>query len=457
MPLRQRCDQEPVETLGDDLVSEGTVTTHTAAETQAGGGLLASMLVPDPKLVPDEYWTFRALTTLLGVISTVKAALTAQALMIAIGVGNGNATPLDYLLIAETNAAIGRFVGLALTSWASPSFFAMHAKRTMVLNATIGKVGSVFPVLLLLYPAQLRWISLSDTLFNVLMSLMVSPANAALWEHMQLSPDPAKRAMVGQINGNQDRIRTFVHMILRYYAVFVVFAEPPADYTYVWVGVLAGSLLEAAVEIWRVLIAAPVTFNRATFRSACQVWMEEGGAAAVATIDNPANWTAAMADFEEYFQRGELFPELQPRNIARSERILPTCTKGYELWSDVHLGISLEYLLPVPPDSEVPAWAAASLLNRLFVVHQDERYVLGANTARCTLHAVLKQGATAEDQLKASFHGYIAGKRLGSAESGSVLELSAVVHCIIDSYAEANRAWPKFLGTCVIFSLQLCS
>lgn len=449
MPLRQRCGTQAVETLGDDLMPEAALPTQGAVEDGAGqtGGLLASMLVPDSALVPDEYWAFRSLTTLLGVISTVKAALTAQALMIAIGVGDENASPRDYIIISETNAAIGRFVGLALTSWASPSFFALHAKRTMVLNATVGKLGSIFPVLLLMYPKQLRWITLSETLFNVLMSLMVSPANAALWEHMQLSPDPAKRAMVGQINGNQDRLRTFLHMALRYYAVFIVFAEPPEDFTYVWVGVLAGSLLEAAVEIWRVLIAAPVTFNRKTFRSACRIWMEEGGAVAVAGIDNAANWMAAMEDFEEYFQRGELFPELQPRNVARLERILPASITGGELWDDVQLGVSLEQLLPVPPDSGVPAWAAASLVNRLLVAQRDEHYVLGANLDTRTLQAVLKQGATAEDQLKASFHAYIAGKRLEAAESETSLELSAVVRCITDAYPEADKMWPKFVGT----------
>lgn len=446
MPLRQRCGHQPVEVLGEDLVPEETLAAPTVPEGQPGGGLVASMLVPDSTLVPDEYWAFRALTTLLGVISTVKAALTAQALMIAIGVGDENATPLNYLVIAETNAAIGRFVGLALTSWASPSFFAMHAKRTMVFNATIGKLGSVFAVLLLLYPGQLRWISLAETLFNVLMSLMVSPANAALWEHHNTSPDPAKRAMVGQINGNQDRLRTFLHMALRYYAVFYVFAEPPEDFTHVWVGVAVGSLLEAAVEIWRVLLAAPVTFNRATFRSACQIWMEDGGAEAAAAIDDSTDWKAAQEGFEEQFERGELFPELLPRSIATLERILPAGIMTGEPWTDAQLGISLEQLLPVPSDSEVPAWAAASLINRLLVVHSDERYVLGANADTCTLQAVLKQDATPEDELKAAFHAYIAGTRLDAAESGSSLELSTLVRCITDAHLEADKLWPRFRG-----------
>lgn len=449
--LRQRCgDMKPVEELGQDLVPHSSVAAPAAADGGTGGGLLSSMLVPDSTLVPEEYWTFRALTTVLGVVSTVKTALTAQAHMIAIGVGDANATPFTYLLIAEINAAIGRFVGLSLSSWASPSFFAMHAKRTMVLNATIGKLGSIFPVLLLLYPEQLRWISLSETLFNVLMSLMVSPANAALWEHMQLSPDPAKRAMVGQINGNQDRLRTFLHMVLRYYAVFVVFADPPEDFTYIWVGVFAGSILEAAVEIWRVLIAAPVTFNRATFRSACKAWMEEGGAQAVAEIENADNWKAAMEDFEDYFKRGELFPELHPRHIAKLERILPTGIISSKPWSSLQLGISLEQLLPVPSGSDVPPWAAASLVNRLLVVHRNERYVLGADAATRTLHVLLKQGATPEDQLKAAFHAYLAESRLDDAENGSILEMSAIVREISAAYPDAAKSWPKFVGECAV-------
>ena len=174
--------------------------------------------------------------------------------------------------------------------------------------------------------------------------------------------------------------------------------------------------------------------------------MEEGGAEAVAAIDNPDNWEAAMEDFEEYFKRGELFPELQPRSIASSERILPAGFPSTEPWSDVHLGVSLDQLLPVPFDSEVPGWAAASLINHLLVVHRDEHYVLGASTSKRTLQVVLKQAATPEDQLKAAFHAYLVGKRLEAAEDGSALELSALVRCISDVYPEANKSWPKFLG-----------
>ena len=466
--LRQRCGTKPVQSLGDDLVEMEPAVPEEEKEEAAsggggggggGGGLIATMLVPDPKLVPKEYWAFRGLTTLLGLISTAKGALTAQALMIAIGVGDADATPLDYLVIAEINAAIGRFAGLALASWVSSSYFAMHAKRTMVLNATVGKLGSVFAVLLLLYPGQLQAITLAESLFNVLMSLMVSPANAALWEHMQLSPDPAKRAMVGQINGNQDRLRTFLHMALRYYAVFIIFAEPPEDFTYVWVGVLVGGLLEAVVEIWRVLIAAPLTFNRATFHTACRIWTEPGGGAdAVAGIENPENWKATLEDLAEYFERGEAFPELQPRSVARSETIVPR-PGGGDRWSRLGLGVSLERLLPV--SAQLPPWAAASLINRLLTVHRDERYVLGADAASRTLQVVLKEGATPADQLKAAFHAHYAEQRLAAAEdlhdagqtdyrtrsaAGSPLDLSRIVACLSDAYPEANKSWPKFLG-----------
>ncbi len=57
MPLRQRCGTQAVETLGDDLMPEAALPTQGAVEDGAGqtGRLLASMLVPDSALVPDEY------------------------------------------------------------------------------------------------------------------------------------------------------------------------------------------------------------------------------------------------------------------------------------------------------------------------------------------------------------------------------------------------------------------
>lgn len=159
--LVQRRGAGPREVYGYDLTPSKDAPSADQPPADDGddddeprsGGKFASMFVPDAALVPAEYWSFRSLTTLLGLISTVKGALTAQAHMIAIGVGDGNATPLNYLVISEINAAVGRFVGLALASWVSSSYFAMHAKRTMVFNATVGKLGSIFAVLLLLYPA----------------------------------------------------------------------------------------------------------------------------------------------------------------------------------------------------------------------------------------------------------------------------------------------------------------
>ena len=40
--------------------------------------------------------------------------------------------------------------------------------------------------------------------------------------------------------------------------IFIAVAAPSEDYTYGWVGVIALGLLEAAIEIYRVLIAAPL-------------------------------------------------------------------------------------------------------------------------------------------------------------------------------------------------------
>ena len=109
------------------------------------------MFVPEAQLVPHEYWQHRGLVLALGLVSTAKAALTAQAHMIAIGVGDPDATPLSYIFISETNAAIGRFVGLAL----SP---VRHLSRhpllgTHDISAWEGGVGDLCPQLLWLLVA----------------------------------------------------------------------------------------------------------------------------------------------------------------------------------------------------------------------------------------------------------------------------------------------------------------
>ena len=364
-------------------------------QAQPQAGRLRSMFIPSSNLVPEEYWQHRGLTTVLGLISTAKAALTAQAHMIAIGVGDASATPLNYLLISETNSAISRFVGLALSAHIPSSYFAMHAKRTLVLNATVGKIGSAFPVLLLLYPAQLQWISLAQALFNACMGLLTAPANAALNEHHNRTPDPAQRAHVGQINQNQDRLRVFAHMIITYYAVFVVFAAPATNYTYVWVGVLLLGLVEAAIEIARTLIAAPVTFNRTRFRLACEAFIDVVGGA-----NNGGGTCDSIAA-----NRGGL---LAPKTIAWAEPVLwPAASEGP--WGTFALGASVDQLLILPPSTTMTT--AAALINRLLAEHEQELWIMGGDLRTQRLTIVLKQGATAETQLKAAFHAFLTARR----------------------------------------------
>lgn len=73
----------------------------------------------------------------------------------------------------------------------------------MALSATVGKLPSVFPVLLLIYPEHLQAITLTQTVISAVLSVLVSPASACIWNHYVKTPDSAKRAEVSQRTSNQ--------------------------------------------------------------------------------------------------------------------------------------------------------------------------------------------------------------------------------------------------------------
>jgi hypothetical protein len=292
-------------------------------------------------------------------------------------------------------------------------------------------------VLLLLYPQHLRWISLAQTLFNLPMNLMVSPANAALFEHHNCTPDPAKRAQISQINTNQDRIRVFAHMAIQYVSVFIIFADPPdaadsaiKDYSYVWAGVLLFSLVEAAIEIRRTMLAAPVTFNRARFRVACDIYC---------SISSGSSSSSSST-----------LEALRPNVVSETEPLLSSGSGG--VWSSLDLGTSLENLLVTPDDegSDVTAAAARSAAV-LLDLHTRDNFVIGGDLRRRRLSVVLKANASALTQLQALFHAYLTERHLCDMQPqphqrDSQPDLAMLLRCISAAHVEATNAWPDFVA-----------
>jgi len=88
---------------------------------------LADVFLPRPELVSPDFFAYRRYAICLGLLQAVKDALTAQALLIAIGVGDSDATPASYILITEANTAAGRLLGLALAGVTRAEFFASEA------------------------------------------------------------------------------------------------------------------------------------------------------------------------------------------------------------------------------------------------------------------------------------------------------------------------------------------
>merc|ERR1711904_77745 len=99
--------------------------------------------------------------------------------------------------------------------------------------------------------------------------------------------------------------------------------------------------------------------------------------------------------------------ELSPAAVAKKERLLPPT----QPWS-LCLGVSIDEL--VGASSEPTERAAA--VRELLMLHAKDKYVLGGCAAQGTLRAVLKEGASAKDELQAAWHAYKAAQRLSMCQ-----------------------------------------
>lgn len=139
-------------------------------------------------------------------LEELKGALTAQAYLVAIGVGNSSAVPLQAIVVEELTALICGIIGLALSTYFGSAVFASNAKVVMALQATIGQCVGLLDVLLLSFPLLLFPIRLAQTLCGTLTGLATGPASAALWAHLQTQSDPCARAEVSRKTSNQVRM-----------------------------------------------------------------------------------------------------------------------------------------------------------------------------------------------------------------------------------------------------------
>ena len=269
MARRSKSPAPPARNGRADTANGSASTEQASANTSSGKGFLARAFVPNAAHVPPDYWHKRRFDHAIGCADAARNALTAQAQLVAIGVGRSGASPLAAIVVAEVNDFAARCIGLWLSSRLGSARFAARARLVVALDYVVAPLLGVFSVLLLAFPGYLRSLTLASAVLTackpvsprfcgdntvvdcerrcialrnialrscgvgphscaVLLSAALRcdapghrncatvPAHAAMYAHMQASGLATHRAEVNRTNGNQNRVLALLRMGIRW-------------------------------------------------------------------------------------------------------------------------------------------------------------------------------------------------------------------------------------------------
>eukprot|EP01052_Picozoa_sp_SAG31_P010460 SAG31_NODE_573_length_13971_cov_5.931949_12_plen_536_part_00 len=255
----------------------------------------------------------------------------------------------------------------------------MLLKVRIVPAVHLPQLPSVFPILLLMYPQHLQAITLIQTVMSAVLSVVVSPASACLWNHYIRTADSAKRADVSQRTNNQSYVLSYINLALRYILLIVVIPSWPGSQLpneLVWCGWFVLSWLEAMIELASNRMAAMPTFDSARMALVldhAQLTGPEAGCSASLKIPSPAEVAAA----------GSLLGSSGGRK-PKAVEIGAAAETWLRAWS--------------------PALGGHKAACAALELHRDDMYVLGPSGSAERQVILLKRGATVADQLRACYH-----------------------------------------------------
>ena len=365
--------------------------------------------VPPHTAVPAEYWRKRATDHAQRVLDAARQALTAQAWLIAVGVGKVGATPLASIIVSEINSVASRLVGLALASLVPSSTVAAHARAFVALDYVLSTVFGLFSVGLLAFPEYLQSITLAEAVVTAVKGVVTVPAQAALWAHMQKSADSRVRAEVSRRNSNQTRVVQLLCMG----ATYATLTWAGGDLSRVVPAWCALSMATVLVSAARLRLVVPPDLNHERLRCALAAF-DAGNAASVTTVE-----------------------------IARQEQYLRAVVRRPQPWSvaGVRVGVPLSELWVFPERSHA-ADKVASAVQVLLRAHASEPFVVGAHVPSCRVTIALKAASTPATQLRATF---VASRVAGELRRmGTPLSPAAVAACITRQLSATREPFRQF-------------
>ena len=335
--------------------------------------------------------------TLQVLCANLRGAVTTQAGLLAIGVGAAGATAENVIAVDMANALVANALGLVTGSLCKASGSAAAMKRWRLVNCALSTLGACLAVLQAMYPSQRLAILICGTCITATVGPLGGGASTQLVMHLaNNSVDPAFRADVGAKESNQDRLLGLVLVATRYALLLAV----GTDFARTWAAVVALSVLHVVFNVACVRVLVLRVLNRERLRDLLDAWE---------CIEKVRDWR-----FDDATQSANHFPPphrianalgpdelkwLGPDTVAQFERVVP---RRGEPWSLGTIGVRADLLLTGDAAHSAPGWGYEEAVEVLHEMHKNERYVLCADLRTRRLVVVLKEGATARDQLQAA-------------------------------------------------------
>jgi len=168
------------------------------------------MFIPDSDLISNDYYTHRFFVFCVRILNQIRGTITSTAGLLAIGVGDPSASPMLAIFTDEICSIVTSMLGLSLGAYFGSTFAATNAKQILFFNTIFSPLTGALTLVIMVFPQYFFIITLLQRTLNTTKSVFTSPASTSLHAHLNPNKNPQQRAMLNQINGNQDKLLRFV-------------------------------------------------------------------------------------------------------------------------------------------------------------------------------------------------------------------------------------------------------
>lgn len=355
--------------------SASSLTSHRfGSRWERIGGRMLGAFVPEgfPGSVTQDYVPFQMWDTLQGLSTYIRAMLSTQALLGAIGVGEQSATVIGATFQWFLRDLTGMLGGILFTFYQGSNLDS-NAKMWRLVADFMNDLGMLMDLLSPLFPSSLIFIMCLGSLSRSFTGVASGATRAALTQHFALANNAAD---ISAKEGSQETLATMLGMGL---------------------GMLLAHITRGhALSVWVSFLSLTIFHMYANYKAVQSLSL---------TTLNYERASILLQCFKEF---GEV---LAPQQVSRHEHILP-------FWSSWRKLIRIKL-----PHERLHLGAKASMLTHTDILeiaktrshYEHTKYLLLDKEG--TVCIFIHKQATQADVLKSFIHGLVLAKSMQNGKS----------------------------------------